>query len=198
MINWVEWVAAACGVACVYWTVRQSVLCWPAGLLQVGLYIFVFWRAQLYSDLLLHVVYVVLQVYGWHHWLHGGPTRQALRVTVLRPGVLALLVLGNIGLSVGWGLLMGAYTNAALPLPDAFILMLSLTAQVLMALKKMESWFFWIAVDLLALWVYVARGLILTTALYGLFLVMAVMGLLAWRRAFQGSVAAPIAAGGDA
>ncbi|OGV43280.1 MAG: aminotransferase [Lentisphaerae bacterium GWF2_57_35] len=181
-MNFVEAIAAAFGVICVWWTIRQSILCWPTGLLQVLLYVFVFWKAKLYSDLLLHVVYVLLQIYGWHHWLKGGSNHHALAVTELRGGVLTVVVAGVVIISVGWGGIMGTYTNAVLPHLDAFILVLSLSAQILMALKKVESWYFWIIVDVLALWVYSSRHLYLTTGLYALFLVMAVLGLREWKR----------------
>jgi nicotinamide riboside transporter PnuC len=71
-MTWIEGIAALCGLLCVWLTIRQSVLCWPTGLVQVVLYIGVFYEARLYSDLILHVIYVIMQVYGWHHWLHGG------------------------------------------------------------------------------------------------------------------------------
>jgi nicotinamide mononucleotide transporter len=67
-----RWIAAICGLLCVWLTVRQNVLCWPIGLIQVVLYIGVFYAARLYSDLILHVIYVFIQIYGWYHWLYGG------------------------------------------------------------------------------------------------------------------------------
>jgi len=67
-----EIAAVVFGLACVYPTIRQSVLCWPAGLIQVLLYIAIFYEVKLYSDMLLQVVYVGLQIYGWYYWIHGG------------------------------------------------------------------------------------------------------------------------------
>jgi nicotinamide riboside transporter PnuC len=61
-MTWVEAIAAVCGLLCVWLTVRQNVLCWPTGLVQVVLYIGVFYQARLYSDLILHVI-VAIAVY---------------------------------------------------------------------------------------------------------------------------------------
>ena len=71
-MSWMEAVAVVFGVACVWLTIRQSIWCWPTGLVQVFLYIFIFYEVKLYSDLILHVIYVGLQIYGWQHWLRGG------------------------------------------------------------------------------------------------------------------------------
>ena len=62
----IEIVAVLSGLLCVALTVRQSLWCWPTGLLQVFLYIFIFYEAKLYSDVGLQVVYVALSLYGWY------------------------------------------------------------------------------------------------------------------------------------
>ncbi|EKD81174.1 MAG: hypothetical protein ACD_39C01929G0001, partial [uncultured bacterium] len=87
---------------------------------------------------------------------------------------------------LGW--FMATRTDASFPYPDAFTTIFSLTAQWLMSLKKLESWYFWIAVDVVAIGVYYAKGLYLTTGLYSLFLVMAVIGLLKWRKSLDSSL----------
>lgn len=179
----IEVVAALFGLLCVIFTVRQSLWCWPTGLVQVFLYIFVFYRAKLYSDVGLQVVYVVLQVYGWWHWARGGPRHQDdLPVTGLpwatRAVWLGVTILGTLALGTG----MVTWTDAALPYPDAFITTLSLVAQWLLGRKRWESWLGWIAVDLVAIPAYASKDLLLTSALYAVFLVLAIMGLRAWYR----------------
>jgi nicotinamide mononucleotide transporter len=79
----IETAAVLLGLACVWLTVRQHIGCWPTGLAMVTLYIYIFYHAKLYSDMLLQVVYVFLQLYGWHAWLHGGPQRSTLPVSEL-------------------------------------------------------------------------------------------------------------------
>ncbi len=179
---WVELTATVFGFLCVWLLVRQSIWCWPAGLVQVSLYILVFYDARLYSDLILHVIYVFLQVYGWYHWTHGGGPEARLPVTRLRRrAVLAWIGVVAAG-TVAWGTAMAAYTDAAAPYPDAFTTAASLVAQWLQARKRVESWSFWIAVDVVAIAVYLYKGLYPTTALYAAFLVLSVMGSREWRR----------------
>lgn len=179
------------GVLCVWLTIRQNIWCWPTGLVQVVLYLHIFYQARLYSDLLLHGFYVLLQFYGWYHWLHGGRGDGPLAVTRLdRAGAWAwpLLALGG---SLPWGWLMATFTDAALPYADAFIAATSLVAQWLMARKRLESWLFWITVDVVAIGVFWSRGLILTSGLYALFLLLATQGYVTWRRALVEAGARP-------
>ncbi|MBK5971184.1 MULTISPECIES: nicotinamide riboside transporter PnuC [Thiorhodovibrio] len=178
----IEAIAVIFGFLCVWLIIRQNIWCWPTGLVQVVLYLFIFSQVKLYSDMLLHGIYVVMQLYGWHWWLHGGHDRDRLPVTRLSAAGLSAWALLAAAASLGWGHLMATQTDAALPYADAFTTVASLVAQWLLARKKLESWLFWIAVDLAAIVIYYSKTLYLTSGLYAAFLVMAVFGLLAWHR----------------
>lgn len=81
-----------------------------------------------------------------------------------------------------WGSGMARYTDAAAPMADATIAGLSVAAQILQSLRKVECWMLWILVDLLAVGLFTWRWLNVTAALYALFLVLAVLGLVEWKR----------------
>ena len=97
------------------------------------------------------------------------------------PALLAWILIGAAA-TVPWGYSMATYTDAAAPYADAFIAATSLIAQWLMARKKLESWQFWIAVDIVAIAVYFYKELYITTGLYSVFLVLAVLGYFQWRK----------------
>ncbi len=180
----IEWIAVVFGFVCVVLTVRQNIWCWPAGLIQVLLYIYVFYEAKLYSDVILHIVYVFLQFYGWYHWLYGGTRFHDLPVTS-SGWMFAPWLCGVLAGSYLWGFGMERYTDAAIPYGDAFTTVASLAAQYLLARKQLESWLLWIAVDIVAVWIYQEKALYPTAMLYGVFLVLATLGFLAWRKSMQ-------------
>ena len=76
----IEIVAALFGVAGVWLSVRQNVWNWPIGIVNVALYVAVFYQAKLYADMGLQVIYIGLALYGWYQWLYGGPGRTTLPV----------------------------------------------------------------------------------------------------------------------
>ena len=184
----VEVTAVAFGLACVALTIRQNLWLWPTGLIQVVLSIWVFQQARLYSDMVLHIIYVPMQLYGWYHWLHGKGRDPALeQIPISRISVSGV---------IGWGIaaaaaiaidgyVMHRYFNAALPYWDAAIAVLSLVAQYLLARKVLENWVLWIAVDVIAIPVYWAKEIKLMSGLYVVFLVLATIGLVAWIRAYR-------------
>ncbi|QDU59062.1 nicotinamide riboside transporter PnuC [Aeoliella mucimassa] len=181
----IEATAVLFGVVCVWLTIRQHIGCWPTGLISVVLYIYIFAEAKLYSDTLLQVIYVGLQLYGWHHWLRGGVRDNPLPVTRISHqanfGWMAVVAVGTVGL--GW--FMHSQTDASLPYADAFTTVASLVAQWLLAGKHLQSWGYWIAVDIVAIGVYYQKQLLLTSGLYAVFLCMAITGYVAWRASWQ-------------
>jgi len=181
----IELIATLFGLACVALCIRQSIWNWPTGLVQVVLYAWVFFHAKLYSDFLLHIIYAGLAIYGWIHWLVGGPQTNALPINRLTLSAFGAWVTVALAGAAILGRIMHRYTDAALPYWDAVITTLSLVAQYLIARKTLENWLFWIAVDVLAVGVYFYKGLYITTGLYGVFLVMATMGWFAWRTEFR-------------
>lgn len=178
----IEIVAVICGFLCVWFTIKENIWCWPTGLVQVFLYIFIFFDAKLYSDVILHIIYVFMSIYGWYFWLHGGANRDQAKVTPLSQLWFGLSLLAAFAGTLGLGYVMASGTDASFPYADAFTTSFSLTAQWLMSRKKLESWYFWIAVDCVAIYIYAAKSLFLTSGLYCAFLVMAIAGLLRWHK----------------
>jgi nicotinamide mononucleotide transporter len=169
------------GVVAVYLTVRENVWCWPLGLVNVGLSAVVFWQAKLYADMGLQVVYVILCLYGWYEWLHGGADHGALPVSRSpRPtlGLLALLGTAGAGLL---GLALARHTDASLPYWDSSTTSFSLVAQLMQTRKWFENWIVWIVVDVVYVGMYVYKSLYPMAGLYAVFLVLAVLGFREWK-----------------
>lgn len=185
-----EIVAALLGTLSVWLTVRQNPLCWPVGLCMVVLYGWFFLSTGLYSQVLLHAVYAALQLYGWWQWTHGGASNAPLPVTsaslieIIIGVVLAALA------SLALGALMAGYTDAVYPRLDASLTAFSLLAQLGMALKRLQCWTLWIVLDVMYVALFFHQGFYLTTALYAVFVLLAVLGWREWRA----SMAAPTCA----
>jgi nicotinamide mononucleotide transporter len=178
-----ELFAATLGVIAVWLTVKQNPWCWPIGLVMVLIYSWIFFEVKLYSDMLLQVIYAALQLYGWWQWTRAGDASHGREVSRLDTQSVTLgLILGAIG-SLLLGAAMAHWTDAAQPWLDAALTGFSLVAQVWMAQKRVQCWPRWIAVDVIFVGLFIYKGMYLTAALYGLFLLLAVQGWREWRAA---------------
>jgi nicotinamide mononucleotide transporter len=161
------------------------VWCWPAGLASASLYILVFFHVRLYGQVALQGVYIVLMVYGWYEWLHGGEGGGRLRVSHMPLRWQGVLAAVGVALTLAFGLLLEKETDAVLPFWDAGTVSFSLVAQLMTTRKWIESWLVWIGVNVVYVGLYVSQRLYPTSALFGAFLVLAVVGLIQWRRSLH-------------
>ena len=182
-MNPLEAAGTVLGFVNLWLTRAQNMLCWPVGILCVVCYAFVFHDARLYSDVLLQVVYVALQAYGWWHWARTPRTQLRSTAAISRLDArgwgLWLSVAGASALTLG--ALMSRYTAADLPWGDATATALSLVAQVLQARKVLDSWLIFIAANLIFIAIYLTKALYLTSTLFIVSTALAVAGWRAWR-----------------
>lgn len=181
MESW-EYVAAGLGLLNVGLLVMRSVWNYPFGLAMVALYFFVFLDQRLYSDMLLQIFFFVVQLYGWWNWVRAKQTAGEVRVDLLGTRERAIGIAVTAAVSLALGFLMARYTNAASPYIDASIAGMSITAQLLLAWRKLENWVLWIVTDVVAIGLYLSKGLQPTAVLYAIFLVLSAIGLIDWWR----------------
>ena len=177
-----EIIAVIVNVLGVWLTARRIRWCWPVNVVAVLLYAWIFFSVKLYSDMLLQLVFVVLQFYGWWQWSQGGSDHGKVRVERLPPATaLSSCLTGAAGaLALGWA--MHTHTDAALPWLDAALTAFSLVASFWAARKYVASWWLWIILDVIYTGVFLYKALYLTAGLYAGFVVLAIYGLLAWQR----------------
>jgi nicotinamide mononucleotide transporter len=148
---------------------------WPWWALSSALYGVFFYQVEYYASAVLQIVFIAAALYGWKDWAPTGAVAGNLTVrnrtyiaigTFLSVAALSPL-LSNIGAAATWS--------------DAFVLIGSLVAQVMMVYEKYESWIVWMVVDVVATIQYAVNGLYFTAILYAMFTVIAVIGWKRWR-----------------
>lgn len=188
--SWTELLGFISGALCVWLVTRESIWNWPLGVITAGFYIAVFARAGLYSDTGLQVVYLVLSFYGWWYWLRGDAkggrdgTPAAAAVVVTRVPSREMLALTGAGIAMWLTLyaISSQLPGTRAPLLDAALTATSLVAQYMMTRKYLENWVLWIAADIAYIGLFLTRGLRLTSVLYAVYLVLAIIGYLQWKR----------------
>jgi nicotinamide mononucleotide transporter len=177
-----EVLAVITGIISVYLSTRENIWSWPTALVNVALYFVVFLEAKLYADMGLQAVYFALSLYGWYEWLYGGENRTELRVSRTPRALGIRLAIIGVACAAVLGTLLARFTDAALPYIDSATTSTSLVAQWMMTRKILENWSVWVAVDVVYIAMFIFKRLYLTAGLYAVFLVLAVMGYVQWKR----------------
>ncbi|MXO75711.1 nicotinamide riboside transporter PnuC [Altererythrobacter aerius] len=181
-----EIAGALLGLVNIVLLVRRSVWNFPAAMAMVTCIGVVLFEARLYAEAGLQVFFFVVNAWGWYLWTRA--RRAGSGGTVVPVGWLGWparigWIAATAVVSVALGLALGRWTDAALPMADSAVTGMSITAQILLGLRRIENWMLWIAVDVLAIGLYLMRDLHVLAALYVAFLVLSVLGLRTWTRA---------------
>lgn len=168
-----------------YLTVRENIWCWPTGIVSVVAFGILFFQIKLYADVGLQVFFLITSFQGWYYWLYGGKNKTELPISSLTGRQISLLLISLAVCVFIIGYLFKNYTDAHLPFWDASASGMSVLAQILLMRKKLENWYLWIIVDLLSIGIYVYKAVYLTAGLYVIFLMLAISGLIAWRKSLR-------------
>ena len=186
--NKVELSGTFFGLVYIWFSIRQSIYTWPAGIITSVLYCWVFFVAKFYAGMGLQAYYVVISIYGWWCWQKGGDSDSGevkLCVSYSNRNLWIKLFFINLFLTSLMYYLLSRYTDSPIPFGDAFTTSLSIIATWMLARKKIEQWLIWIFIDLVSVGLYVYRGLYPTVILFIVYAAMAVIGFYEWRKELQ-------------
>jgi nicotinamide mononucleotide transporter len=182
LTHWTEVLGFVTGGLCVLLAARRVIWNYPLGIANNLVFIGLFVTNALYADAGLQIVYLVLGVTGWVAWARRPATDERVAVAVLPRRAVPLLVAGGV---LGSGVLVVVLrqTDSTTVVADATTTAVSLVAQVMINRRWIESWFVWIAVDVAYVGLYLSKGLVITAALYLLFIAICALGYRTWRHA---------------
>ena len=172
-VSILEFIAAVTSFVGVYLGTTGKRITWPWWALSSALYGVFFYQVDLFASAVLQIVFIIAAVYGWKDWAPTGAVPGS--VSTRNRGIIAIAVVFSVAALTP--VLSGI--GAAATWTDAFLLIGSLTAQIMMVYEKYESWIVWLIVDLAGTIQYALLGYWFTAVLYAMFTVIAVIG---WKR----------------
>ena len=160
---------------------RSSIHTWWTGIIGGTLFALLFYITQLYADVALQLFFVVTSIWGWMHW------QQSNAITIrpvsrIKPQHLMGFAAASIMVALAYGMVLHRFTNAYAPFWDSAVLVTSVIAQFLLVRRKLETWIFWLIVNSIAVPLFYSRGLYLTSGLYAVYWINAIISWFVWRR----------------
>lgn len=196
-MSYIEFVGTILYLWSVWLIAKRRMLTWPIGIASVLLYMILFYQIRLYSDTLEQVYYLAASVYGW--WMWNKSPKEEGQITDVNYNAQSRIILW-IALTTVISLIVGFLMSrihilipsvfpeaASFPYLDAMTTIMSFSAMWLMAQKKIESWYYWIIVDVIGIWLYFVKDVKFISLLYVILLVLAINGLRLWARALNAS-----------
>jgi nicotinamide mononucleotide transporter len=181
LANFLENLGIISTLICVWLNTKENVWGWPWAIVSSFIYGIIFYREELYSDMELQIVFILISAFGWYKWLNG-EKKQSLEVRDVPKKEFSILMIILIAFACISGYLHQKYTNASLPYFDSSLTAISLVAQWMLAKKYLQNWSLWIIVNIGYIAMYFSKNLYGTSVLYFLLLGLAIKGYYDWQK----------------
>jgi nicotinamide mononucleotide transporter len=185
--GWLEYIAVFSGIISVWFSRKENILVYPTGLVNTIFYIYLSFKGGLLGEASVNFYYTVMSIYGWMLWSKKDGLQQAVvhitfsdkrwwRYQLLFFAAFYIVIFGLLT----W--LKKGFAPGAIPWADAFASATAFTGMWLMTKKKVESWYWWIATNIASIPLYFVKEYVFTSVYYLVLLIMALFGLLEWKR----------------
>lgn len=187
-ISYVELIGTFFGLISVYLASKGHILTWPTGIVNELFLFLLFFQIQLYADMFLQVYFFVVTIYGWYNWRRKSVQESVSTLKVKAKFLVVItIILGGIFIGKFFSnihLFLPQYfsVQASYPYTDSLVMILSVVATILLAQKKIETWYLWILVDVICVFLFFKKGVFFLAIEYLIFLALATYGLLNWKR----------------
>ncbi|QCR23381.1 nicotinamide riboside transporter PnuC [Pontibacter sp. SGAir0037] len=182
-----EYIAVLAGIASVWFSRKENIWVYPVGLISTIIYVYLSFQYHLIGEASVNIYYSVLSIYGWVLWARKNKSQEhALQITFSNKKQLlqqlTFFIVLYILIYYSLIYLKESFYPGVIPWGDAFASATAYTGMWLMARKKVESWYWWIATNIASIPLYFVKGLVFTSVFYFVLLVMAFAGLAEWQR----------------
>lgn len=185
--GWLEYIAVFAGIISVWYSRKENILVYPIGLINTVFYIYLSFKYHLPGEASVNFYYTVMSFYGWYMWMKKNRQDKAVlhithsnRKMLFYQALFFLFFYSSIYFALIY--LRDNFFEGAIPWADAFASATAFTGMWLMTRKKVESWYWWIVTNIASIPLYFVKGLVFTSVYYFILLIMAVLGLIEWKR----------------
>lgn len=189
MTQYLEIFSVIFGILSVWYARKENILVFPFGIINVSIFIFLFFQKELYANAGINFVYLVTNVYGWYNWSRPKKDDKQLQITKNTSkqnfffAALALVIYVIVILILRWANKDNTeYLHSYKPWIDTLNTSLFLCATILMTTKKLENWLFWIIGNVVSIPIFLSQGMYFVSLQYAVFLVLAIMGYIEWKK----------------
>ena len=159
---------------------RSSIWNWPLGLIGQVFLFFLFFKNQLYGNMILQAYFTTTSLYGWSRW--SKKEGKMIRNLSLSNSIILSIII--VSLIATFGSILTMF-QPKYPYLDASVTILSMVAVLLMTHKVLESWYIWILINVMCIVLYYLKGFYFLSIEYIFVLCIAVYGLTHWNRIYK-------------
>ena len=188
-----ELTAALFGILSVWFSRKENILVFPTGIISTGIYVYLLNIYELRGDMVINAYFLLMSIYGWYNW--AKKTEENTTTLEISRTNLKEKITGAIIFMAGVIFVFFAYKVFGTKITyitylDSFTTAIFFVAMWYMAFKKIENWVLWIIGNIVSIPLYLVKGLGFTAIQYTVFLILAILGYIEWRKRLKNKKAA--------
>jgi len=181
---YLELFAVIMNITSVVYAKRNNILVYPTGLIGTGIFVYILLNFSLLGDTIINAYFFSMSIYGWYFWSRKKDEVFINQVSTINRNEIKYLFI------LAFSSLIFIYFvydyfdkwNNWTAYVDNITTAIFFVAMWLMARRKIESWIFWIIGDLITVPLYFYKGLTISSIQYIIFLILAVLGYISWKK----------------
>jgi len=182
-----EFTAVISGIVSVWFSQKANIWVYPTGIISTVIYFYISLKGHLLGEASVNIFYTIMSIYGWILWAkkdEKNKTVLLIKYSTTKGRISHLLFFAVLYAIIYFALsyLKKVFAPGAIPAADAFASASAYTGMLLMARKKVESWYWWIITNIASIPLYFIKGYVFTSFQFLVLLVMAFVGLVSWHK----------------
>ena len=181
---YLELFAVIMNITSVVYAKQNNILVYPTGLIGTGIFVYILLNFSLLGDTIINAYFFSMSIYGWYFWSRKKDEVFINQVSTINRNEIKYLFI------LAFSSLISIYFvydyfdkwNNRTAYVDNITTAIFFVAMWLMARRKIESWIFWIIGDLITVPLYFYKGLTISSIQYIIFLILAVLGYISWKK----------------
>lgn len=180
--TFLEFIGVVFGIGSVFFSRKENILVFPIGIVSTVIFIYLYIIHGLYADASVNFYYTVMSVIGWIMWSKKKEGEEVLHITNSNKKDWVQAVLFFLICWIVLFFVLKKFTDSTVPQADAFTSGAAFTGMWLMNKKKVENWIWWIITNIASIPLNYYKGLAFTSFQYVVLLILAILGLIEWRK----------------
>ena len=180
----IEYIAGITGIASVLYSRKENILVYPTGLISTIIYTWLcFKNWGLFAEGSLNFYYTAMSIYGWYCWSNANK-KETLNISYNTKKDWFIATSFFILCWIFLYFFLKKYTTSTVPMADSFASATAYIGMWQMTRKKIENWVWWILTNIASIPLYFYKGAVFTSFQYIIFLILAIAGLIEWRKKY--------------
>ncbi|MAZ00641.1 MAG: nicotinamide mononucleotide transporter [Flavobacteriales bacterium] len=181
LITILEIIAFLCGIIYVILAAKENILCWLYGGISVIIYSYIFYISNLLAESFLQIFYLAISLNGFLSW----SKKNKKEIKSMKPIQHLKIITGGVIMTIIISFIIINLSKSSYPIIDSFTTSFGIIATFLTAKKILENWIYWITINVFSIYIYVQKGLLITSSLYLIYVILAIYGYIQWKKQLQ-------------